>query len=198
MARKWADETEKAQGLHKRERYVLCELGKIAGKDGRSWYRQDTLAARLAMSVRTLRTALANLEGCGWIARERDWHRTGKKRGCRKADVVQLRTLAEAAAWVAARLNQDLAAVSAATVDGGGGDGPGPGVRQPQPRRSAGKSVNTPTRRHYGQPLAAAADRAPEPAGMAGDIHDLARKLQAAGQEVAAELAEPPRRRATG
>lgn len=219
MARKWSDEVEKARGLHKRDRYVLQELGKVAGKDGRSWYRQETMAERLGMSVRTLRTALGNLELCGWIARERDWHRDGKRRGNRKADVVQLRTLAQAAAWAEANMADQVEAT------GGGDDGPGPGrpVEVPNLRRldavtSTRQPDNASTRQlsparqaAVARRARAAADRVDQAAEAEriaceaaaagpGGLRDLASRLKAAGHDVPADLAsdDPPARRVAG
>lgn len=218
MSRKWSDETDRARGLHKRDRYVLCELGKVANKVGRSWYRQSTFAEKIGMSERTLRTALANLEDFGWIVREREWHRDGKRRGERMADVIQLRTLDQAAAFVAARLAEEEG------VQGGGdGDGPGPGrpaevteFRQAVAAVSTPQHVNTSARQQSPGRQAAAlrrqrdaadrqadheaeAERAACEAAAGGDIRDLAARLKAAGHEISSLDGDPPSsRRVTG
>lgn len=207
MARKWSDETGKARGLCKRDRAILRELGDVANRHGQSWYRQETLAERTGYCTRSIRSALKSLEQSGWIERTPGWRNAGPMRGTRKADVIQLRTMAEAAAWYLANNPEPPA-----EDHGGGGDGPGPGAKiaPPSVRRlervpaTSRQPVNMTTRqRAPAQPAdrrAKAAEVEAEPdAARPGDMRDLAERLKAAGHDVPAVAGtDPPARKAAG
>lgn len=162
MALRWIKETAKAQGLHARDRAVLRELADMANSAGELWPRQDTLAAKMGRSERTVRTALKNLEDTGWIERT---HRQ-KSNGARTSDVIRIRTVAEGAAWVQAKMEAEEAAEREALA---------------RAEAHALKLVSTSTSEHVDAVL-------PPPVG---EIQlDLARRLQAQGQEPPAEWSE--------
>lgn len=170
MGLRWIKETAQAQGLKPRDRAVLRELADMANKHGNLWPRQDTLAKQMGLSERTIRTALKTLELAGWIERT---HRQ-RESGARQSDNIRIRTVAEGAAWVLARMEAEEAA-----------------EREAHAETHTLKLVSTSTRQHD--------DAASRP--LIGEIQlDLARRLQSQGQEPPAEWAEgaPVRRPAEG
>lgn len=202
MSQRWNRETAKAQGLHKRDRAMLRELGDMARANGLVWAGQEALGYRLGMCERTVRTALKNLEAAGWIERTKR-HR---KDGSRRSDLIQLRTLAEAAAWVleqqpelaleGGKLNRGQVR---GVIPGGKGDDPGPG----KPAAPASPAANDPgppvdvsARRHVDAHEAkpanraqrAAAARAARPRVELGD--DAAVAAERAAAEAAASVEE--------
>lgn len=94
MSLKWTRAVAKAEGLSAKAGNVLRFLADAADdRHGRSFYRQDQIAARLGLSERTVRAALAELETAHWIVRERRF----RNNGTRLSDLITLRTLEEAA-----------------------------------------------------------------------------------------------------
>ncbi len=202
MATFWNKETKRAKGLAPGVRAVLRELGDTANADGTSWAKQETIAAELGVSERTVRRHLKTLEAMGWIERTRR-HR---KDGSRTSDFVQLRTLEDAIAW--ALENTPLASL-------GGGDDPDPGTAQPAP--AIPTPANVSTRQRVNRPAHPSPRPAsPRPAYPGRDVaaqigsppvdeihRDLMIRLQVEGLETPAEWpagSEPPgdRRKASG
>lgn len=137
----------KAQGLSANALNLLVRLADFADHRGRSWYSQATLSERLAVSERTIRRSLAELEASGWIDRERRARQSG-----RRSDVVTVNDLATAAKHVAGRLELRLFNVIEPGIDGG--KGVGKSVRNrpiwpvAQPAKFAGCPIEEPIRKN--------------------------------------------------
>lgn len=99
----------KARGLTPRAHHVLRVLAERADAKGRSFAKQETLAEDMGYSERTVRRALAELEGCGWIVRE---HRQ-RRDGSRTSDLITVQDLATAARHAEAALMLPLMRVLA-------------------------------------------------------------------------------------
>lgn len=89
-----------AQGLLRRQADVLRALAQRINPDGQCWPSQRTIAEDANLSPRSVWQSLEELEAAGWISRERRSKRTGH----RSSDLITLRTLEQAAAWAARKL----------------------------------------------------------------------------------------------
>jgi DNA-binding transcriptional MocR family regulator len=104
MSLKHTRAISKAQGLTRRANHLLRILADVADQRGRSFYRQERLADLAGASVRTIRSALAELEQSGWIERE---HRQ-RLDGSRTSDLITVQDPAKAAKHVFNRLQPEL------------------------------------------------------------------------------------------
>ena len=74
------------QGVTPSEKLLLLALANYADADGECWPSQATLTHDTGLSERTIRTALASLEGAGLVSRER----RNRPNGSRTSDLITL------------------------------------------------------------------------------------------------------------
>lgn len=96
VAVKWADGV---QGLTRSQWAVLKAVAEAAAVDGLCVKTQVKIAARVRLAERTVREALAQLEGLGLLDRQQKYNARGKK----SASLIQLKMQASLPAIPAAR-----------------------------------------------------------------------------------------------
>ena len=87
----------KVRGLTAPAKAVFLALACYADPKGRCFPSQRTLAADSGLCERTVRTALSQLEGLGWIVRER----RNRADGSRSSDLITIQDAESQAAYLA-------------------------------------------------------------------------------------------------